>query len=160
MAHLRLNDDDQEFLSLPQGAALVFAGASGTQTWIERERDTVVRLAVKSVAVALANAATLEVVIEIGADSARGKDGPAPSDTQLRASQAVQLLVRAGERTSFRAYPVADDAHVLRTIVWTEDVRTEASTSTARVSHEPRASEPRPSEHYPSEPRSVDATSH
>jgi len=151
MAHLRLNDDDQEFLTLPQSAALVFAGASGTESWIERGCDTVVRLAVKSVAVALANAATLEVVIEIGGDSARGKDGPAPNDTQLRASQAVQVLVRAGERMSFRAYPVADDAHILRTLVWTEDVRTEAPALGARL--EPRSPGRGPSEGYPSEAR-------
>jgi hypothetical protein len=159
MAHLRLNEDDQAFLNLPNGAALVFAGASGTQTWIERERDTVVRLAVKSVGVALANAASLEVVIEIGPDSARGKDGPAPSDALLRASQAVQVLVRGGERLSFRAYPVADDAHVLRTIVWTEDVKSELPANSARHTHDARGSEHRPSEARSVEPRS-DTPSH
>jgi len=155
MAHFRLNEDDQSFLELPREAALLSAGASGTQTWIERDRDTVVRITVKSVAVALANAASLEVVIEIGEDAARGQDGPAPSESQLRASQAVQVLVRAGERLAFKAYPRADDAHVLRTVVWTEDARSDTGREAIRTSHDPRNAERRPQE-----PRSAEATNH
>jgi hypothetical protein len=38
----------------------------------------------------------------------------------------VQVLVKAGQRLSFKAYPKATNAHVLRTIVWTADMKTEA----------------------------------
>src|ERR1700734_3265551 len=55
MARFKLNDVDEDFLKLPQGAALISAGSSGTQTWIERDRDMVVHIAIKSVAVATAD---------------------------------------------------------------------------------------------------------
>lgn len=122
MAHFKLNDVDEKFLILPQGATLIFAGTSGTETWIERERDTVVRISVKSVAVATSGDGALEACIEIAGASAKGKDGPAPIETQLRVSQSVQVLVKAGERLAFKAYPTASNAQLLRTIVWTSDL--------------------------------------
>jgi hypothetical protein len=125
MAHFKLNDNDEKFLAPPQGAMLVFTGASGTETWIERDRDTVVRIAIQAVAVATAHDGALEVCIKIGEDCAKGQDGPAPVETQLRASQGVQVLVKAGARVAFSAYPVATSAQVLRTVVWTSDLKHE-----------------------------------
>jgi len=114
MARYKLNEADDGFLKLPEGAALISAGSSGTETWIERDRDMVVHIAVKSVAMATANGGTLEVCIEMGGESAKGQDGPAPLEAQLRASQSVQVLVKAGERLAFKAYPVATNAEVLK----------------------------------------------
>jgi hypothetical protein len=122
MAHFKLSEAGEDFLKLPQDVAVLFAGASGTETWIERDRDMVVRIAIKSVAVATSDEGTLQVCIEIGGDSAKGQDGPAPLETQLRASQSVQVLVKAGERVAFKAYPNASNAQVLRTIVWASDL--------------------------------------
>ena len=123
MAHFKLSDVDEKFLHTPQDATLIFAGASGTETFIERERDTVVRISIKSVAVATAEGGSLEVCIELDGQSANGQDGPGPIETQLRASQGVQVLVKAGQRLAFKAYPKASNAHVLRTIVWTADMK-------------------------------------
>jgi len=123
MSHYKLNDADEHFLNVPQGGALISAGASGTETWIERDRDMVVRIAVHTVAVATAEAGSVEVCIEIGGDRARGQDGPAPVETTLRASQSVQVLVKAGERLAFKAYPNASHAMVLRTVVWAADLK-------------------------------------
>ncbi|MGH6956229.1 MAG: hypothetical protein ACREEW_06140 [Caulobacteraceae bacterium] len=125
MAHPKLTEDDDNFLKVPQDATLIFAGASGTETWIERACDTVVRIGVKTVAAAISAGATLEACVEIGGDIAHGLDGPAPAETQLRASQAVQTLARAGERLAFRAYPKASGAQVLRTVVWAADMKRE-----------------------------------
>jgi hypothetical protein len=122
MAHFKLNEDDDHFLQVPQDATLIFAGLGGTETWIERAQDQVVRIGVKSVGVATAGGGALEVCVEIGSDVAKGQDGPAAAESQLRASQAVQTLVKAGERLAFRAYPKATDAHVLRTVVWAADM--------------------------------------
>src|SRR6202021_2488524 len=36
MAHNKLNEDDDNFLQVPQDATLIFAGLGGTETWIER----------------------------------------------------------------------------------------------------------------------------
>ena len=58
MAHFKLTDADDHFLQVPQDAVLIFAGASGTETWIERTEDVTVRLVVKSVAMATADGAT------------------------------------------------------------------------------------------------------
>ena len=74
---------------------------------------------------AIAQDGALEVCIKIGEDSAKGRDGPAPVETQLRASQSVQVLAKAGERVAFSAYPVATSAQVLRTVVWTSDLKHE-----------------------------------
>ena len=122
MAHFKLNEDDDRFLQVPQDATLIFAGLGGTETWIERAEDQVVRIGVKSVGVATAGGAALEVCVEIGSDVAKGQDGPAAADTQLRASQAVQTLVKAGQRLAFKAYPNPTSTHVLRTVVWAADM--------------------------------------
>jgi len=122
MAHFKLNEADETFLKIPDDGVLLFTGASGTETWIEREHDVVVRIGIKSVATATANAATLGVRIDIGEDSAKGQDGPAPIETQLHASQAVQVLVKAGQRLAIKAYPHADNAQILRTVVWAGDL--------------------------------------
>jgi hypothetical protein len=75
----------------------------------------------KSVAVALSDAGLLEACIEIGSSSAKGLDGPLPVEAQLRVSQSVQVLVKAGERLAFKAYPTTREAQLQRTIVWTSD---------------------------------------
>jgi hypothetical protein len=125
MAHFKLNDADEKFLALPADGVLIFAGASGTETWIERTCDTVVRIGIKSAAIATSDGGMLEVCIEIGQDTARGHDGPASLETQLRASQAVQVLVKAGQRLAFKAYPKATSAQVLRTVVWAADLKSD-----------------------------------
>jgi hypothetical protein len=139
MAHFKLNDADEHFLQVPQDAVLIFAGASGTDAWIERTEDVTVRLSVKSVAVATADGATLEVCIDIAGATARGEDGPAPAETQLRASQSVQVVVKAGERLVFKAYPKANNAKVLRTVVWSADFVARApAEANARQAEKPR----------------------
>ena len=130
MAHYKISDVDEKFLHTPQDATLIFAGASGTETFIERDRDTVVRISIKSVGIAMADGGTLQVCIEIDGQSASGQDGPAEIEAQLRASQGVQVLVKAGKRLAFKAYPKASNAHVLRTIVWTADMTREADRDT------------------------------
>ncbi len=139
MARFKLNDADEEFLKLPQGAALISAGSSGTETWIERERDMVVHIAIKSVAVATADGGTLRVCIEMGDASAKSEDGPAAIETQLQSSQSVQVLVRAGERLSFKAYPVANHAQVLKTVVWAADFKSDHEGEAARNAHDRRS---------------------
>jgi len=124
-AHFKLNDDDNGFLAAPQGASLIFAGASGTESWIERAQDCVVRIGVQSVGVVTSNGGSLGVCIEVGEAAAKGRDGPAPIEYQLRASQSVQVLVKAGERVAFKAYPQADNAQVLRTVVWAADLKSD-----------------------------------
>ncbi len=118
MAHFKLNDLDDQFLDLPQGAILVAAGTSGAESWLERDKDATVRLVI-----ATADAAGLEAVIEVAGADARGEDGPAPADTHLQALQSVQLVVRPGERISFKAYPKARNARVVRTLVYSSDLR-------------------------------------
>jgi hypothetical protein len=125
MAHHKLNEDDDAFLQVPQDATLIFAGLGGTETWIERAADSVVRIGVKSVGVATSGGGALEVCVAINGDTAKGQDGPSPLDAQLRASQAVQVLVKAGERVSFKAFPNPSDAQVLRTVVWAADMAPE-----------------------------------
>ena len=143
MARFKLNEADDDFLKLPQGAALISAGSSGTETWIERDRDVVVHIAVKSVAVATADGGALEVCIEMGGQSAKGQDGPMPLESQLRASQSVQVLVKAGERLTFKAYPVATNAEVLKTIVWAADFKSEhEAEAAARAAQERAAAKP------------------
>jgi hypothetical protein len=123
MAHPKLTDDDERFVQVPADGVLMFAGASGTDTWIEREPDVTVRLIAKSVAFATGDGATLEMCIDVKDGCARGQDGPAPADHHLRASQSVQVVVKAGERLAFKAYPKASNATVLRTVVCAADVR-------------------------------------
>jgi hypothetical protein len=131
MARYKLNDADEDFLKMPSGAALISAGSSGTETWIERDRDMVVHIAIKSVAIATADGGTLEACIDMGGQTAKGKDGPLPLESQLHASQSVQVLVKAGERLAFKAYPVANNAEVLKTIVWAADFKSEHETEAA-----------------------------
>jgi hypothetical protein len=136
MAHHKLNEDDDNFLQVPQDATLIFAGLGGTETWIERAEDAVVRIGVKSVAVATSGGGALEVCVAIGADTAKGQDGPSPLDAQLRASQAVQVLVKAGERLAFKAYPNPSGAQVLRTVVWAADMVPEHRQEPKRNGHD------------------------
>ena len=121
-AHFKLSEDDQTFLALPNGASVLFAGSNGTQTWIERAQDGVVRIGIQSVAIATAEGGSLAVSIEVGDQTAQGEDGPAPIEHHLNASQSVQLLVKAGERIAFRAFPAGRGAQVLRTMVWASDL--------------------------------------
>src|SRR5580693_2966964 len=117
-AHFKLTEEDDGFLAAPQGASLLFSGASGTETWIERAADVVVRIGIKSVGVAT----------DVGDHAAKGQDGPAPIEYRLSASQSVQVLVKAGERVAFKAYPTADNAQILRTVVWASDLKSETPT--------------------------------
>jgi hypothetical protein len=79
MAHHKLNEDDDNFLQVPQDATLIFAGLGGTETWIERAEDSVVRIGVKSVGVATSGGGALEVCVAIGGDTAKGQDRSTPS---------------------------------------------------------------------------------
>jgi hypothetical protein len=144
MARFKLNEADEDFLKMPQGGALISAGSSGTETWIERDRDMVVHIAIKSVAVATADDGTLQVCIDLGGDTAKGQDGPLPLESQLHASQSVQVLVKAGQRLSFKAYPVAHDAEVLKTIVWAADFKSEHEAEVAARQVPDRSAQERP----------------
>ena len=123
MAHFKLQEDDHAFLNVPDGAVMVAAGVSGAETWIERDKDVTVRIVLQSVAVATGDDARLEAVIDIGEGSARGEDGPAAADSHLQAMQSVQVVVKQGERLSFKAYPRAINAKVMRTVVYTADLK-------------------------------------
>lgn len=123
MAHHKLNDDDDRFIAVPTDAVLMFAGASGTETWIERDRDATVRIIAKSVAIATADGGTLEMCIDVKDGCARGQDGPMPHEGRLRASQSVQVVVKAGEKLAFRAYPKTSHATVLRTVVCAAEIK-------------------------------------
>jgi hypothetical protein len=46
-----------------------------------------------------------------------------PLEGGLHASQSVQVLVKAGERLAFKAFPSATGAQVLRTVVWAVDMK-------------------------------------
>lgn len=142
MARYKLNQTDEEFLKMPQGAALISSGSNGTETWIERDRDMVVHIAIKSVAIATADGGTLRVCIEAGGDRATGQDGPLPEETPLQAGQSVQVLVKAGERLAFKAYPVADNAQVLKTIVWAADFKSEHEVEAAALARTVEAHQP------------------
>ncbi len=120
---VKLNEDDEHFLETPQGSAMVSSGASGTQSWLERDKDVTVRLVISAVAVATADGATLDAVIEIEGAAARAQDGPSPHDTHLQAVQSVQILVKQGQRVSFKAYPQAASAKVVKTVVYTVDMK-------------------------------------
>lgn len=126
MAHTdKLNESDDGFLSIPQGALVLAEGVSGAETWIERDRTGTVRIVVASVAAATHGAATLDAVIETEGGGARAQDGPRSSDdhhTHLQASVSVQAVVREGERLKFRAYSEPQGARVLRTVVYTAEV--------------------------------------
>ena len=125
--HYKINEDDERFLQIPAETSLIFAGLGGTETWIERSVDSVVRITVKSVGVAVGPGGFIEVSLKVGGDSARGRDGPAPENTLLRASQSVQVLVKAGERLAFKAETHAENAHPLRTVVFAGDMAPDAA---------------------------------
>jgi uncharacterized protein (TIGR02284 family) len=121
-AHYKLSEQDTHFLDVPKGAEIIFSGSSGTQTWIERAQETVVRIGIQTVGVAIGEGASLSVCIEVGDQSALGEDGPAALETHLNASQSVQLVVKPGDRVAFKAYPKAENVQVLRTVVWASDL--------------------------------------
>ena len=123
MAHFKLNEADEQFLEIPQGAVMLSYGVSGTESWIERDKDVTVRIVLQSVAYATADAASLQACIEIGGAAAKGEDGPGPNETRLHALQSVQVLVKCGERLSFKAYPNPVNAKVLKTVVYTADLK-------------------------------------
>ncbi len=125
MAHDKLNESDDTFLNLPSGALQVSGGVSGTESFIEREKSTTVRLTIATVGVATSGGATLDAVIEVGGETARAQDGPVNSDhhQHLQAVQSVQVLVKEGERVRFKAYPAAHGARAMRTVVYTADVK-------------------------------------
>jgi hypothetical protein len=123
MAHFKLNETDEQFLEVPQGAMMLSSGVSGTESWIERDKDVTVRIVLQSVAQATADAASLQACIEIGDGAAKGEDGPAPAETHPHALQSVQVLVKCGERLSFKAYPNPTNARVLKTVVYTADLK-------------------------------------
>ena len=120
--HFKLNETDDQFLAIPSGASVLFSGSTGTETWIERAQDGVVRIGIQSVGVATAEGGALAVCIELGGQEAKGSDGPVKIEEHLKSSQAIQLLVKAGERVAFKAHPTADRAQILRTVVWASDL--------------------------------------
>lgn len=123
--HDKLNESDEGFLDLPQGAVQVSAGVNGTESFLERDKTATVRLVISTVAAANAGGSTLDAVIEVGGETARAQDGPVSHDhhQHLQAVQSVQVVVKEGERLKFKAYPQAQGAKVLRTVVYTADVR-------------------------------------
>ena len=125
MAHDKLNESDDGFLAPPSGAMLVAQGVDGAESWIERDKTATVRIVVASVAVATHGAATLAAVIETDGGAAHALDGPRSSEDHhqhLQAVVSVQAVVREGERLKFKAYPRAEGARVLRTVVYTTEV--------------------------------------
>jgi hypothetical protein len=122
MAHFKLNDAEEKFLQVPQDGVLVFAGSSGTESFIERDRDATVRIVIKAVGAATADGGVLGVTLEVGDAKSSGQDGPFPNESTLRASQSVQVMVKAGQRLAFKAYPTATNALVLRTVVSIADM--------------------------------------
>ena len=122
MAHFKLNEEDDAFLGAPQGAMLLASGTDGASTFIERDKPTTVRIVIASVAVATADAGALEAVIEIDGARAEGRAGPAQADTHLQAVQSVQVVVKPDQRLTFKAYPNATSARVMKTVVYTADM--------------------------------------
>lgn len=125
MAHDKLNEADEGFLELPSGAVQVSSGVNGTESFLERDRTATVRLVISTVAVASSGGSTLDAVIEVAGETARAQDGPVNSDhhQHLQAVQSVQVVVKEGERLRFKAYPQAAGARVLRTVVYTAEVK-------------------------------------
>ncbi len=125
MAHDKLSESDEGFLDLPQGAVLVSAGVNGTESFIERDKTATVRIVITTVAIAAAGGSTLDAVIEIDGEIARAQDGPINTDhhMHLQAVQSVQIVVKEGERVKFKAYPQANGGRVLRTMVYTTEIK-------------------------------------
>ncbi len=122
MAHFKLNEEDDGFLNLPQGAVLVASGTDGAHTFLERAHDTTVRIVVASVGIATADGASLEAVIEVDGATASGHAGPVQADTHLQALQSVQVVLKPDQRLSFKAYPNASSVRVMKTVVYTADL--------------------------------------
>jgi hypothetical protein len=122
MAHHKLTEEDDAFLNVPNGAVLVASGSDGAQTWLERDKDSTVRIVVASVAIATGDGAVLEAVLEVDGAQARGRAGPAQADTRLQTLQSVQVVLKPGQRLEFKAYPAPSAARVLKTVVYTADV--------------------------------------
>ena len=122
MAHFKLTEEDDGFLNLPQGAVLVASGSDGAETFLERDKDTTVRIVVASIGVATSDGAALEAVIEVGGAKAAGHSGPAQADTHLQALQSVQVVLKPDQRLNFKAYPNASNVRVLKTVVYTADM--------------------------------------
>lgn len=124
--HDKLNESDEGFLEPPDGALLLGEGVDGAESWIERDRTATVRVVVATVAVAHGGQGTLDAVIEVaGSAAARAQDGPRSAEDHhqhLQAVVSVQAVVKEGERLSFKAYPRAQGARVLRTVVYTTEV--------------------------------------
>ena len=120
----KLNETDEGFLERPDGALLLGEGVNGVETWIERDRTATVRIVIATVAAVVNGPATLDAVIEMDGATARAQDGPRGSDDHhhLQATVSVQAVVKEGERLSFKAYPQAQGARVLRTAVYTTEV--------------------------------------
>lgn len=119
---MKLDSRDEDFLRAPQGATVLFAGTSGTETWIERDRDLTVEIGIRSVGIATADSGCLTVSIEVGDHTAKGLDGGvSEAAATLRASQSVQVLVKAGERLTFKAFPTPSNCRILRTTVFVAD---------------------------------------
>ncbi len=123
MAHFKLNETDDTFLEVPQGALLVSSGTNGTESWLERDKDVTVRIVISTVAIATSDGATLTARIDVNGASASAEDGPASADTHLQAVQSVQVVVKAGERVSFKAGPQATGAKLMKTVVYASDVK-------------------------------------
>lgn len=123
MAHFKLNEADDTFLEPPQGALLVSSGVNGTESWIERDKDVTVRIVVSTVAIATSDGATLTARIDVNGASAAAEDGPASADTHLQVVQSVQVVIKAGERVSFKAGPQSTGAKVMKTVVYASDVK-------------------------------------
>lgn len=125
MAHDKLNESDEGFLDLPDGAVQVSAGVNGTESFIERDKTATVRIVISTVAIASAGGSTLDAVIEVAGETARAQDGPINTDhhQHLQAVQSVQIVVKEGERVKFKAYPQANGSRVLRTTVYTTEIK-------------------------------------
>lgn len=123
--HDKLNESDEGFLEPPGGAMVLGQGVNGAETWIERDRTSTVRIVVATVAVATGGQGTLDAVIETEGAAAHAQDGPRSSDDthqHLQAVVSIHAVVKEGEKLKFKAYPQAQGARVLRTVVYTTDV--------------------------------------
>jgi hypothetical protein len=122
MAHFKLTEEDDEFLKSPNGSVLVASGTDGAETWLERDKDTTVRIMVATVGVATTDGATLEAAIEVDGERASGRAGPAQADTHLQALQSVQVVLKPDQRLRFKAYPIASGVRLLKTVIHTADL--------------------------------------
>ncbi|MEJ0064619.1 MAG: hypothetical protein WDM85_03660 [Caulobacteraceae bacterium] len=47
----------------------------------------------------------------------------------------MQVLVKGGERVAFKAYPTANNAQILRTVVWASDLKSDAPAKAVSAAH-------------------------